>query len=177
VIVLPMLAARRDPTWIPRYEAWWDAARADLPATPSPYALTLNAAVRLWVARARGTPPPTDLDLPRDPPPYVMAHFLAAREIIAGALITVGDFGAAAAMAGERPEEDWSSLMRASQALIGSWIAAAQDDAGAGRAAALAAAEHARAADAPWWLARALREAGEEDEARRLERGLGIPST
>lgn len=87
-------------------------------------------------------------------PPFSNPHFLAAREIVAEALIGAGDLERAAALGGQ-PESDWTALMRSFHALVAAWIAAASGDREGAKARAGIAAEHARSIGAAWWLARA----------------------
>jgi hypothetical protein len=131
------------------------------------------AATPLWLARARGAPIDGDVPALDEIPPFSNPHVLAAREIVAEALIGGGQLERAAAVAGAEPDPEWTSLMRASNALIGAWIAGAAGD--RGRAASLAdvAVSHARSLDASWWLARALRAWGADDEATVIEARLG----
>ncbi|MBA2264573.1 MAG: hypothetical protein H0W98_01600 [Chloroflexi bacterium] len=160
MVVLPMLAERRDPSWLPRHERWWTGAISHFPSTPSPYGVVLTAATRLWMARARGEPLDGAIELPEEVPPFSNPHFLAAREIIAEALIATRDLNRAAAVAGQAPESDATPLMRSSQALIGAWVASASGDLDHASTLAAAAAEHARAIGATWWLSRALAVSG-----------------
>ena len=172
MVVLPILAARGDDSWTARYTEWWAVAEAHHPKALSPYGKILNAAMPLWLARARGAPIDGDVPALDEIPPFSNPHVLAAREIVAEALIGTGQLDRAATIAGGEPDPDWTSLMRASNALIGAWIAGAAGD--AGRAASLAdvAVSHARPLDASWWLARALRAWGADDEATVIEARL-----
>ena len=153
MVVLPILAERRDASWLPRYEAWWSGAIAHFPSVLSPYAIILRAATAQWLARARGEPCEATIELPDQAPPFSNPHFLAAREVIAEGLIETGQLERAAALAAFEPEEDWTTLMHASQALIGAWVAHAS---GADASApAREAAAHARRIGARWWIERA----------------------
>ncbi len=155
MIVLPILAARRDPSWLPRYAAWWAVAREHFPAEPSPYGRVLRAATEVWLARARGEPDP----LPADPElPAILVsnpHFLAARETLAESLAAGGKHDRAAALLADGPDADWTPLMNASYALMRARIAHARGEPDHGAIAAEAA-EHARSIGAAWWEARAL---------------------
>ncbi|HJP70274.1 MAG TPA: adenylate/guanylate cyclase domain-containing protein, partial [Candidatus Limnocylindria bacterium] len=64
MVVLPILAARGDPSWLPRYEAWWAGAISHFPPSPSPYGTVLRAATTQWIARARGEPLVAAIELP-----------------------------------------------------------------------------------------------------------------
>jgi class 3 adenylate cyclase len=174
MVVLPILAARGDDSWTDRYRTWWSVAEAHHPKALSPYGQVLHAATPLWLARARGAPLDGTVPAIEEIPPFSNPHFLTAREIVAEALIAAGDLDRAAAIAGHEPTPDWTPLMRASQSLIGAWIASAAGD--PARAASLAdvAVGHARPLGATWWLARALRAWGSPDEAVELERRLKI---
>ncbi len=174
MVVLPMLAARGDPSWLPRHAAWWGGAIAHFPATASPYGVTLNAATALWKARARGEDP-GDGDLPTETPPFVNPHFVAAREIITEAFLARGDLDGARALADAVPDDDWTALMLASQALLGAWVASAQRDRERAEALATTAADQARTIGATWWLARALAVVGPSEELAALNAGLGLP--
>ncbi len=174
MVVLPMLAARGDPSWLARHEAWWGGAISHFPATASPYGVTLNAATALWKARARGEDP-GDGALPTETPPFVNPHFVAAREIIAEAFLARGDLAGARALAGAIPDKDWTTLMLASQALIGAWVASAEGDRDRAEALATTAAGQARTIGATWWLARALAVIGPSEELDSLNAGLGVP--
>ncbi|HEX5040390.1 MAG TPA: adenylate/guanylate cyclase domain-containing protein [Candidatus Limnocylindria bacterium] len=172
MVVLPILAVRGDDSWTDRYTEWWAVAEAHHPKTLSPYGRILNAATPLWLARARGAPIDGNVPVLDEIPPFSNPHVLAAREIVAEALIGAGHLDRAAAVAGGEPDPEWTPLMRASNALIGAWIADAAGD--RDRAASLAdvAISHARPLDAPWWLARALRAWGSDDEATVIEARL-----
>lgn len=174
VIVLPMLAARGDASWSDRYTAWWTTAEAHFPPNASPYGAVLQAAIPRWLARAAGRPldgvPPALSEIP----PFINPHFIAARELLAEALIAAGDVERAATMASQEAAEDATELMRASQALIGAWVAAATGKPEQSRILAQQAAERASTASAPWWLARALRAGGADAEAAEIEAGLRI---
>ena len=172
MVALPILAARGDASWIPRYEAWWAVAEAHHPKELSPYGKVLRAATPLWLARARGAPLDDDVPAVDEIPPFSNPHFLAAREIVAEALIGGGKLDRAAAIAGHEPLADWTPLMRASQALLGAWIAAAAADRERSASLADVAVRHARSIDATWWLARALRVWGADEDAAALERTL-----
>ncbi|HET6649660.1 MAG TPA: adenylate/guanylate cyclase domain-containing protein [Candidatus Limnocylindria bacterium] len=153
MVVLPILAERRDPSWLPRYEAWWSGAVSHFPSVLSPYAIVLRAATAQWQARTRGEPFEPTIELPDRAPPFSNPHFLAAREIITEALIATGQLDRAAELAAFEAKEDWTDLMRASQCLIGAWVAQASGaDASALAGDALA---HARRIGARWWIERA----------------------
>jgi len=160
MVVLPMLAERRDPSWLPRHERWWTGAISQFPSTPSPYGVVLTAATRLWMARARGEPLDGAIELPEEVPPFSNPHFLAAREIIAEAFVATGRIEQARVMADQVPGNDVTPLMLCSQALIGAWVASASGDLDHASTLAAAAAEHARAIGATWWLSRALAVSG-----------------
>ena len=174
VIVLPILAARGDGSWAARYQGWWTVAEPHFPPSASIYGTVLRAAIGYWLQRAAGN------DLHERPPdfgeipPFTNPHFLAAREILAEAYLAAGDTAAGALLAAQQPDDDATELMRASQALIGSWVEAAKGDDQAAGAQAAKAADHARSAHGAWWLARAHRAMGEDAEARDIEERLGI---
>ena len=167
VVMLPLAAAVRDPSVSERYHAW-DAALAERgPAVPSPYARVLRAAIEAWTSAARGeapaAPPGDALDALV---PMMNPHFLAAIEALVDAWLQTGGSELAAAAA-ERvagfTDEEATPLMRASAALIHAWV---------GRSDPTAAVQAARAAEAPWWIARALRAAGRGEEAAHIEATL-----
>jgi class 3 adenylate cyclase len=174
MVALPMLAARRDPSWNERYRRWWRTAEAHFPPTPSPYGTVLRAATAQWLARAAGEPATAVPELPAELPPFSNPHFAAAREIVAEALIETGDITIARTLAEGDPTDDWTPIMRASQALIASWIARADGDGETAMRLGAAAAEHATAIGAAWWVARGLRGAGDAAAAGDLERRLRI---
>jgi len=172
VVVLPMLAARGDPTWSERYLTWWAQAEPHFPANASPYGRVLREAIVLWLARAGGEAvqaSPDGIGEIGEIPPFMNPHFLAAREILAEAFLAAGNVAAARALA-EQADDSPTELMLASQALIGSWVVAAEADDAAATPLADEAADHARAAHAAWWLARSLRAGGHEavDIEKRL---------
>ena len=148
-------------------------AIAHFPSTASPYGVTLNAATALWKARARGEDP-GDGDLPTETPPFVNPHFVAAREIITEAFLARGDLEGARTLADAVPDDDWTALMRASQALLGAWVASAEGERGRAEELAWTAAEQARTIGATWWLARALAVIGPSEELAALSAGLGL---
>jgi hypothetical protein len=160
MVALPILAARRDPSWVGRYETWWSGAISHFPKVLSPYADVLRAATAHWIARARGEPFDPDVAAPTETPPFTNPHFLAAREIIAEAFLARGDVERAASLAAHEPEEDWTVLMRASQGLIGAWVARARGDDATAAVLADEAQAHARAIGAAWWVERAETVAG-----------------
>ena len=153
MVMLPILAARGDPSWLRRYDAWWAGAIAHFPLALSPYGVVLRAATAQWIARARSQPYEAAIELPDSTPPFSNPHFLAAREIVAEALIAADQLDRAAQLAAFEPEPDWTYLMRASQALIGAWVTNASGG-DASRQASEAVA-HARRIGARWWIERA----------------------
>jgi tetratricopeptide (TPR) repeat protein len=169
VVLLPMAAERRDPSIADRYRAWQEAAAERLPTVHSPYAIVLRAAIEAWSARARGERPVAPPDETVDAIiPMINAHFIAAMETLVRAWIDAERTDLATA-AGDRvaafaAEDDTTPLMRASSALIGTWL---------GRVEPAAAVEVARVSGAPWWIARALRAAGNAAEAEQIEGSLG----
>ena len=173
VVLLPLAAARRDPRIADRYATWHEASAAHLPTALSPYARLLRAAADVWIASAHGrpveAPPPEAVEAVI---PMVNPHFVAAIEDVTRAWLDTGREDLAAA-AGDRvaafaAEGEASPLIRASSALIATWL---------GRGDPQDAVRTAREADAPWWIARALRAAGRPEEAGVIEAGLGIGST
>jgi class 3 adenylate cyclase/tetratricopeptide (TPR) repeat protein len=171
VVLLPMAAERRDPSVADRYRAWHDASADRLPTVHSPYAKVLRAAVEVWSATARGeraaAPPEEVIDAFI---PMINPHFIGAMETLVLAWLG-NDRADLALSAGERVaafiEDDPTPLMRASLALIGAWLK---------RTDPAVAVEAANATGAPWWIARALRAAGRNPEAEKIEASLGIPS-
>jgi hypothetical protein len=152
MVVLPMLAARGDPSWLPRYDAWWSGAISHFPPSPSPYGTVLRAATAQWIRRARGEAPEAAIELPDAMPPFSNPHFLAAREIVAEALISTGRLDRATQLATYQAEDDWTALMHASQALIGAWVS--QASGGDPSALANEAVANARRIGARWWIER-----------------------
>ena len=93
------------------------------------------------------------MELPDKAPPFSNPHFLAAREVIAEALVATGQLERAALLAAFEPQDDWTELMYASQALIGAWVARASGtDASALASEAI---ERAGRIGARWWIERA----------------------
>ena len=172
VVLLPILAARRDASRGERYLTWWAMAAPHFGANASPYSRVLQASIPIWLAQAAGGPvedPPTGLS---DVPPFSNPHFLAAREILAEGYLRAGDVQRASTMATQ--DRDETRLMHISRSLIGSWISAATGDHEGARSMATDAANRARELGAAWWLARALRAAKADDEAQQIESRLKI---
>jgi hypothetical protein len=172
VVLLPLTAARRDPRIADRYAAWHEASAPHLPSALSPYARLLRAAADVRIASARGRPvPPPPAEAVEAIIPMINAHFIAAIEDVTRAWLDAGrsDLAEAAGdrLAGFAAEDDATPLMRASAALVAAWL---------GRGDAEEAVRTAREADAPWWIARALRAAGRSAEADELEVGLMAPA-
>jgi hypothetical protein len=170
VVLLALAGARRDRTIAERYARWWRGARSELPATGSPYARMLAAGRQIWLAEATGSEPP----LP--PPdtlhavvPMMNPHYLAATEAVVSTWAAAGSTALARDMVDrlvrQAAEPDATSFMRMSAALSRAYV----DPSGAATAV-----ELARAEDAPWWTARALRLAGFDTEAAVIERGLRV---
>jgi hypothetical protein len=169
VVLLAIGAVRRDPSIANRYRSWTRLWTDHLPAAPSPYAKVMTAAVDAWMSSADGRDPDAPPEATVDAIiPMINPHFVAAVETLARAWLDRGrrDLAEAAGdrVAGFLAEDDATPLMRASSALIDAWL---------GRVEPAAAVEAARAAGAPWWVARALRAAGSA-EAEQLERSLRI---
>jgi hypothetical protein len=179
VILLPLAAARGDRGLVGRFDHWWGGAAAQLPQSPSPYARLLRAAIDVWREPPSGPPSVPPEDTVEAIVPMLNPHFIGAVETVIGAWLRAGrtDLATRAAegVAGFAAEDDATPLMRASAALVSAWVAEAGGDHRRARTEARAAVAGARALGAPWWLARALRAAGSEDEAAALERRLGVP--
>ncbi len=169
VVLLPMAAARRDPTQAIQYDQWLESSGMNRPNVGSPYARILRAAIAAWAGEARGEPvvAPAD-DLVEAIVPMSNAHFLAAIETLVRAWLDAGHSETAASaadrVATHATEDDATLLMRASASLLAAWV-------GRGRAEDAIAA--AKAAQAPWWELRARRAAGDPGLAA-LEAQLGV---
>jgi hypothetical protein len=171
VVLLPLAAARRDPFPADRYDAWASSTGWHRPTVPSPYARVLRGSIPIWTAQARGAPPPVPPeDLVESVIPMLNPHFLAAVEALVAGWISDGHLDAARAAADRTAsyaaDADATPLMRASAALQAAML-------GQGDPAVAVAA--ARSVGAAWWLSRALRVAGELEEAAEIEQRLGIP--
>jgi tetratricopeptide (TPR) repeat protein len=176
MVLLPMLAARLEPSLIERFDAWWSEAKRHFPPNPSPYGAFLVTAIGIWRATACGEPPPEpDPALAETPADILNPHFQAAVDAAVEAWIAAGRLEPARAVAAWQPEDDPTPLMRASADLRRAMVARADgDEADVARHAATAL-ETARRIGAAWWQARALRMLG-DPAADALERRLGIPT-
>jgi hypothetical protein len=166
-----LAAERRDARLAVRFRAWREGSAAHFPASPSPYARLLNAAIEAWLAEAAGeTPVPPADEVVESIIPMINPHFVAAVETVIRAWIAAGrdDLAGLGAdkVAEFAAEDDATALMRASAALVDAWL---------GRADAGAAVSAARAIGAEWWVARALRAGGSTGAAVQVEARLGIP--
>ena len=170
----PMADARGDRATLEWAAAWFAEHEASFPH--SPYGTVQHAAVDLRLAAAGlGAPPALDdetllagLAIDDDSP-----EWLAAVERIIEATVVAGRMELARTMVERLPaagSDDARPLLRASRALVGSWLAGAEAPVG-GAAAALArqALGHAREAGAPWWVARAIRLLGRHGAASPAE--------
>lgn len=180
MVLLPIAAARDDPSLLPRFDRWWTDAVTHLPATPSPYAQVLHAARELWLAEARGEDPPA-------PPESVVAapeafdanpHSLDALATIARAwLREPARYLETARMLRDHLSADddpeWP-LVQCTARLVAGMVATAEGRAGDGAGLAKEAAELAASVEAPWWRLRALEIAGASAEAAAIAEKLGI---
>jgi len=169
VVVLPMAAERRLSEPADRYRQWWTTARDHFPVAASPYGRLLTGAIDAWIALAHGRQPAEPPgDLVETVIPMLNPHFLAGVETVVQGWLAHGRSELAGAAA-ERMAgfDDATPMMRASRALVDAWT---------GREDAAVAVAAAREVAAPWWLSRALRAAGELEEAAEIEARLGIPS-
>ena len=178
-VLLPLAAARRDPTVGAAYRRWFATAGSHLPSTPSPYARVCHAAVDAWVAAAEGSPvAPSPDDVADAIIPMVNPHFLAAVEAVIGTWHAAGreDLVRAGAekLTTYAAAPDATRLQRTSAALVDAWLADLTGDPAAATDAASRAAALAEQIDAPWWRARAFRAAGDAPSAAAVERTLGI---
>jgi len=171
VVLLPMAAERRDADLAGRFRAWREGAAAHFPATPSPYARLLNAAIEIWLAEAAGKPSQAPAaEVVDSIIPMINPHFVAAVETVVRTWLAAGldDLAGLGAdrVAEFAADDDATPLIAASSALLAAWL---------GRADAGVAVTAARAIGAEWWVARALRASGSADAAAQLETRLGIP--
>ena len=162
MVLLPIAAARGDPSLLPRFDRWWTDAVGHLPATPSPYAQVLNAARELWLPAARGEDPPS-------PPASVVAateafdanpHSLDALASIARGWLRgpEPELEAARTLRDHLAAEDdpeWP-LVQATARLVAAGVAAAEGNADDAARLATEAADLAASLEAPWWRLRAL---------------------
>jgi class 3 adenylate cyclase len=183
----PMAEARGDRPTLVRAATWFEAHRASFPH--SPYGAVLHAAVDARLAAA-GLGAPAELDDPTllrgvaldDDSP----EWLAAIERVVAAAIEAGrpeiGRGIVERFPEAHPGDGHSPLLAASRSLVRAMLAVEGPLSGSAAAEARDAADLARAAAAPWWVARALRlleragaaPAGAAAEATALERGMGI---
>ncbi|HSK92933.1 MAG TPA: adenylate/guanylate cyclase domain-containing protein [Candidatus Angelobacter sp.] len=174
MVLLPMLAARGEPSPLERYDAWWTDAVGHFPSVPSPYGALLGQAVRVWRAMAQREPlPEPDAAIAEAPVQFVNPHFQAAIDVVVEAWIANGRLDLARAYAGGPLDDDATPLIRASDALRRALVARAEGDPDAVRRHATEAAAAARRIGACWWEARALRMLG-DPESDVLEKQLGI---
>jgi class 3 adenylate cyclase/tetratricopeptide (TPR) repeat protein len=174
VVLLPMLAARRDSSLLERHARWWRQAKQHFPTNPSPYGSFLTAAVGAWRAAAAGeTPPVPDASLTAFDLGFSNPHFLAAVETVTDAWLAHDRLDLARAIAAKPVDDEATPLMRSSSDLVRARVAAAEGASQDPHAHARDSAAHARGIGASWWLARALRLLG-DPEADALEAALGI---
>jgi class 3 adenylate cyclase len=180
MVILPMAAARHDAHLADRFDAWWARSAEEFPASPSPYAAILRAAMPLWLAAARGAAPaPAPDSVVEAWAPIGNPHILAAVELIGVSWARAGRFEPLRglvdqAVANVASDDAPDPLMRSSAALMAAILADANGDSDGARHSAELALEHASAIGAAWWRARALRILGTVAEAHALERSLGI---
>jgi hypothetical protein len=180
MVILPMAAARRHTHLADRFDAWWARATDEFPASPSPYAAILRAALPLWLAAARGvTPAPAPDSVLEAWAPIGNPHILAALELIAASWARAGRLEplrglVEQAAANVASDDDPDPLMGSSTALMSAILADATGDSDGAQLNAKLALEHASGIGAAWWQSRALRILGSEAEAQALERPLGI---
>ncbi len=182
MVVLPLVAARRDAGWLPRYEQWWGVAEQRIPPSPSAYGAMLRAVRPRWLALARGgrsrDEQPPDSETARLVAPMSNAHLLAAIVDLVEWWLEAGAV-AAASIAADRLRAavdagDSTPLVRASSALVDAWVARADGRADDSPRAAERALAEARSVGAPWWELRAADVLGEDTTA--LRSALGMPS-
>ena len=91
MILLPIAAVRDDAALADRWDAWWAAAEAQFPPSPSPYGRMLRGAYLVWLAQSRGKPvDPPAAGLVDAVIPMVNPHFLAATETVVRAWLDAG---------------------------------------------------------------------------------------
>ena len=161
LVVLQIAAVRRDASLAERWDRWWALAHQHFPPTPSPYGRLNRGAYLVWLAQAAGRPAPL-------PPPDVVEaiqpmanpHYLGGVETIIRTWLDAGRLDLATAAAGRwaacAEDAAATGLMRASSALVDSWVTGSADS--ARRAEQLAA-----AVPAPFWESRARAAAGASD--------------
>jgi hypothetical protein len=168
------------------------ANRSTFPDPPSAYGQVHLAALDRLLARL-GLGPAYDRDIAPEvvgTEAYTNPDYVAAVEILVGGWVADGQADrATTALEAVRetwfdPEDEPSALMRASVGLMDAWLRRAGGAQAADAAAELArpAAALAREAEAPWWVARAIRAlprglatTEELAEADAIERRLNVP--
>jgi hypothetical protein len=184
----PIAEARGDLPTLAHAAVWFEAHGASFP--DSPYGRLQRVAVELRLAAA-GFGPPPDLGDKRLLAGFALdddsAEWLAAVERIVADAVLAGRSDLARTWIDLLPaagRDDAGALVRVSRALCRGTVAVAVDDGGVSAVAeAREALSEARAAAAPWWIARSIRllellsaaSAAELDEAINAERRLGIP--
>jgi tetratricopeptide (TPR) repeat protein len=180
MVLLPIAAARGDASLLPRFERWWTGAVVHLPATPSPYAVVLQAARACWLPAAR-----------REEAPTIPGSVVAATERFDAnphsldALATIGaawlrwpepELEAARTLRDHLRAEDDAAwpLVGSTARLVAAWVAASVGDATAASELAEESSTLAASVDAPWWRLRALEVIGAQDEVAVIATRLGI---
>jgi class 3 adenylate cyclase/tetratricopeptide (TPR) repeat protein len=160
----PMLEARGDRDQLARYATWFDTVRSMFPEPPSPYAQVHNAAIDRMMATV-GLPPvngrPMTVEILATEA-YNNVEYVAALEITIRDWLAEGASDRAAEALERielsyRDDDDFppTLLIEASFALMHAWVLRAH---GSGAVeAARTSADWSRRAEAPWWLARAIR--------------------
>jgi len=177
--VLPIAAARHDEDLLDAGHSWL-THRFREPENPSPYARVMSAARQLEIA-SRGLREPFVPDVEERLASFELRYsspsWLAALEIVTDCWLAAGELdGAGRAL--ERLESSavdpkLAALGRGTYHLLrAKWLVATAADFAPEARLALEAFRESRA---PWWIAKSLRLLGEADEARELERALGIP--
>jgi hypothetical protein len=190
IAMAPILAARGDGASLDRYRQWHVENRSTFPEPPSPYAQVHLTAFDRLLASA-GLSPAYGREIAPEvvgTEAYTNPDYVAAVELLVGGWMADSQAEPARSAldavnrSWRAPGEEPTPLMEASMALMEAWLLrSATDGTGeevpgvARRAAALA-----RKAEAPWWVARAIRALPdgaatfeELAEAEAIERRLG----
>jgi tetratricopeptide (TPR) repeat protein len=166
VALVPILEARREREHLARFAEWFGSARSTFPEPPSAYAQVHLAGLDLALATV-GLPPVRGASIGIDvlaADAYVNFDYLAAVESTMRDWLVRGLTDDAVAALGRievRYREDDAgrsptAFIEAFLGLLHAWVLRAResaDTAGAARAAA----DWGRRAEAPWWVARAIR--------------------
>jgi class 3 adenylate cyclase/tetratricopeptide (TPR) repeat protein len=165
-----ILAARGEPEPMARFAAWFEANRAAFPDPPSAFAQVLGVAIN---GRLRSLGLTSLFDWETTPEVvasvlYDQADWFDAVEAVIWEWIRNGDLPTASEahraveaqakhQSEAEPKEPIGTLLHASLSLMAAWLARAQGETDSASTHAREALAWARTAEAPWWVARAIR--------------------